>query len=103
MQKEGIMGLAEAKRAGLSYQGKKNIVISTLKNLYSNRFLSELDDNQIFKLYEKQILLPQLQQREVKKPVAPLPIRPPLEQWLDELDREWWKPQQEPKPTPEKA
>ena len=83
-----ILALPDVKKAGLS---ARDFMQEQLKGLYSHEFLDGLNNDQIFDLFEEQILLPQLQHIKYKKPPKPtlngnvIPFPP-------EAITDWWKP-----------
>ena len=89
-KRNGIMNLPEAREVGMSTRDKA-IMLDQLKRLYSGDFLGGLNNDQLYDLFEEQILLPGRKHIKREKPVKPRPDSniydlPP------EVITDWWKP-----------
>ena len=90
-ERNGIMNLPEAKKAGLS---GREFMQEQLKYLYSSEFLDVLNNEQIFDLFEEMIELPGLQHIKHEKPLKPIKPTPNdnVIPFPPEAITDWWKP-----------
>jgi hypothetical protein len=90
----GIMALPEVRRVGMSAQDR-DVMLDSLKRLYSWDFLGGLNDDQIFDLFEEKILLPGLKHINYRKPPKPKPNSNIID-LHPYLTDEWWNIKPEP-------
>ncbi len=91
----GIMALPEVRQVGMSAQDR-DVMLDSLKRLYSWDFLGGLNDDQIFNLFEEKIELPGLKHIKHEKPIKP---RPDSNIYDLPIEDQWWLIR--PKPEPE--
>ena len=91
------MALPEVRQVGMSAQDR-DVMLDSLKRLYSWDFLGGLNDDQIFNLFEEMIELPGLKHIKHEKPIKP---RPDSNIYDLPVNDEWWNIQRPPNETEE--